>query len=182
MRTTIVHAVCLAAFIVTALPDAASAQPPLERGTWLVTPAIGLALDSDADPSLAVSGGLAYPITSFFAVEGELAHVFDMAPDDADVDSALTTVHGSLLYFFRTPYFLTPYVAAGLGVGKFSHEVRNPPASISGTELGFNLGGGITHPLSSATWFRGDVRYFKHIDDVPTVWRFSAGITIRLGP
>ena len=182
MRIGIVPAVCLTALILAATPGTAVAQPPLQPGTWLISPAIGLALDPDADPSLAIAGGLAYPITSFFAVEGELGHVFDMAPDDADVDSKLTTVHGSLLYFFRTPYVLTPYVTGGLGVGKFSHEVRNPPASISGTELGFNLGGGVTYPITGATWFRGDVRYFKHIDDVPTVWRFAAAVTIRVGP
>ena len=182
MRIGMVPALCLTALVLAATPHAASAQPPLQPGTWLVSPAIALALDSDADPSLAVSGALAYPISSFFAVEGELAHVFDMAPDDADVDSKLTTVHGSVLYFFRTPYVLAPYLAGGLGVGKFSHEVTNPPASISGTELGFNLGGGVTYPLTAATWFRGDVRYFKHIDDVPSVWRFAAAVTIRLGP
>jgi len=182
MRIGIVPAVCLTALILAAAPRAASAQPPLQPGTWLISPAIGLALDPDADPSLAIAGALAYPITPFFGVEGELAHVFDMVPDDADVDSRLTTVHGSMLYFFRTPYVLAPYVAAGLGVGKFSHEVRNPPASFSGTELGFNLGGGVTYPLTRATWFRGDVRYFKHIDEVPSVWRFGAAVTIRIGP
>ena len=182
MRIGIVPAVCLTALILTVTPDAASAQPPLQPGTWLLSPAIALALDSDADPSLAVAGALAYPISSLFAVEGELGHVFDMAPDDADVDSKLTTVHGSVLYFFRTPYVLAPYVAAGLGIGKFSHEVSVPPASISGTELGYNLGGGVTYPITGATWFRGDVRYFKHIDDVPSVWRFAAAVTIRLGP
>ena len=182
MRIGIVPAVCLTALMLAAQPDSALAQPPLQAGTWLISPTIALALDPDADPSLAVAGALAYPITPLFAVEGELGHVFDMAPDDPDVDSKLTTVHGSLLYFFRTPYVLAPYVAGGLGIGKFSHEVTFPPASITGTELGFNLGGGITYPLSGATWFRGDVRYFKHIDDVPTVWRFAAAVTIRIGP
>jgi hypothetical protein len=71
-------------------------------------------------------------------------------------------------------------VAAGLGVGRFSHQVVVPPASIETTELGFNLGAGITYPLQNSTWLRGDFRYFKHVDDVPSAWRLSASVVLRI--
>jgi opacity protein-like surface antigen len=141
---------------------------------------VGLALDEDADASLAIAGALAHRVARGIAVEGELGHVFDMAPDDADVDSSLTTVHGSVLYFLDTEYTLTPYAAAGIGIAKFSHQVARPPDSIDRTEIGFNIGGGVTIPLSDRMWARGDLRFMKHIDDVPSVWRFGAGIAIRL--
>jgi hypothetical protein len=180
MRFGSVRVICLMGVLLTAVPVAAQAQSPLQPQAALVSAAIALALDADADPSLAIAGAAAYPLTEFLAVEGELAHVFDMAPGDADVDSSLTTVHASALYFLDTAYVLTPYVAGGLGLGKFSHDVRNPPASIGRTELGFNLGGGVTYPLGAA-FIRGDFRYFKHIDDVPSVWRFGVGVSFRVG-
>jgi hypothetical protein len=160
-------------------PATASAQSPLTGG-WFLSPAVGIALDPDADVSLTVSGAAAYPLTSAVALEGELGHVFDMAPDDRDVDSSLTTIHGSVLYFFDSDYVATPYVAAGLGVGRFSHRVVLPRASIRATELGFDLGGGVTYPLPSSTWLRGDFRYFKHIDDIPSAWRFSASVVLQV--
>ena len=159
-------------------PATASAQSPLTGG-WFVSPAVGIAL-ANADVSLTVSGAAAYPVTSAVALEGELGHVFDMAPDDRDVDSSLTTIHGSVLYFFDSDYVATPYVAAGLGVGRFSHRVVLPRTSIRATELGFDLGGSVTYPLRNSTWLRGDFRYFKHIDDIPSAWRFSASVVLQV--
>lgn len=161
--------------------SAASAQSPFEPGAVTLTPSIGFALDPDADVSLAVAGAVAYPISPSFVVEGELGHVFDLAPGDADVDSSLTTVHGSLLFLIDTEYLLMPYLAAGLGVGRFSYEVTGPPASIHTTEVGVNLGGGLAYPIRDGIWLRGDLRYFNHIDDVPAVWRFSAGVVLKAG-
>jgi len=164
------------------LPRASFAQQSLlDQPGWLVTPILGLAIDEDADPSLTIAGALGHRITDRIAVEGELGHVFDLAPGDADVDSSLTTVHGSVLYVLTTDYFVAPYVIGGIGVAKFRQEVTSAPASIHQTEIGFNLGGGITYPLSDRTSARGDFRFFKHIDDVPTVWRFAVALTIRIG-
>jgi opacity protein-like surface antigen len=181
MRTPIVTFVAVSLFVLA--PRIAGAQAPTEAGgAWLLSPSIGLGLDPDADASLTLGGALGYPLTRTLAVEGELGHAFDLAPDDADVDSSLTTVHGTLLFFFPTGFELTAYAAGGLGVAKFRHDVSEPPDSIDSTELGFNLGGGVTFPLNGAVWIRGDVRMFKHIDDVPTIWRFAGGLTVRLRP
>lgn len=182
MRFRIAPVVILAAVLLASVPQAANAQPPLQPDTWLVTGALGLALDSDGDPSLTLHGAAAYPLTSQLAIEGELGHVFDLVPGSFDVDSSLTTVHATALYFFNTPYVLTPYVAAGIGLAKYSIDALTPPpASFSATEVGFNLGGGVTYPIGNALYFRGDVRYFKHNDQVPSVWRFSGGLSVRLG-
>ena len=159
----------------------AFAQSPFEPGGVAVTPAVGFALDSDADVSLVISGALAYPLGESFAVEGELGYLFDLAPDNANLDSSLTTIHGSLLYLINTEYVLRPYVAAGLGIGRLSLEVATPPESFHSTEVGLNLGGGVFYPLRDNMWFRGDVRYFNHIDDVPAAWRFTAGLVLRVG-
>ena len=179
MRTHLV-VLCVAAAALGLSPAPARAQAPVDTPGWLVSPFLGLALDEDADPSLTLGAALAHAFTEALAVEGELGHVFDMAPGDADVDSSLTTVHASALYFVDTEFVGNPYLAAGIGFARFSHDVDAPPASIGTTEVGFNLGAGITYPLSDRAWARGDFRFFKHIDDVPSVWRFAGAITLRL--
>ncbi len=179
MRFRIVPVVILATTLFASIPEAAQAQPPLQRDTWLLTGALGLGLDADGSPSLTLHGAAAYPLNSRFAIEGELGHVIDIAPGNVNVDASLTTVHATALYFVDTEYVLTPYLAAGIGIGKYAIDLT--PGSFSQTEVGFNLGGGVTYPLSGSTYFRGDFRYFKHIDDVPSVWRFSGGVTVRIG-
>jgi opacity protein-like surface antigen len=173
--------VILAVAVLASLPDAAQAQPPLQRDTWLLSGGLGLALDADANGSLTMHGGAAFPLSSELAVEGELGHVFDISPGNVGVDVSLTTVHGSVLYFINTEYVLTPYLAAGLGLGKYAVDIAGDADGFSTTELGFNLGGGVTYPLNNTTAFRGDFRYFKHIDDVPSIWRFTAGVAVRFG-
>ena len=167
-----------AILLVTTLPSLARAQSPVEAGAWTVSPLLGIAFDSDGDASLSLAGAVDYHVTPEFALEGELGHVFDTAPDDANVDASLTTAHASVLYFFDAA--LHPYVAAGIGAGHFSVAVRAPRASFDTTEIGFNLGAGVIYPLDDGLGVRGDFRYFKHIDNVPSSWRLSGGITLKL--
>jgi hypothetical protein len=47
--------------------------------------------------------------------------------------------------------------------------------------VGFNLGGGVSYQLNTSVAIRGDFRYFKHIDDIPSIWRFLAGVTVEVG-
>jgi hypothetical protein len=166
--------------LLTLAPAAAHAQSPFEAGEWVVSPAFGLAFDPDADVSPALVGAVGYPLNPSFIIEAELGHLFDLAPGDPDVDSSLTTFHAAALYFFETDYVAAPYVAGGVGIAAFSHDVTNPPDSISRTEVGVNLGGGITYPIRDRVLVRGDFRYFGHIDDVPTAWRILGSVTLAL--
>ena len=47
MRVAMAPVVILAAVLMTAAPDVANAQPPLQKDTWLLSGALGLALDAD---------------------------------------------------------------------------------------------------------------------------------------
>ena len=179
MRFGTVRLVALAALLITSIPNIAHAQAALQKGTWLASGAAGLAVDSDSNASFAIDASAAFPLNARLALEGELGHVLDLAPDDSAVDASMTTAHGNLLYLFNTSYVLTPYVTGGLGVGKFA--VNTPAGDASDTEFGFNLGAGVLYPLAGGASIRGDFRYFKHIDNLPTVWRFTGGITVRIG-
>ena len=167
-----------AILLVIALPSLAHAQSGVQAGAWTISPLLGVAFDPDGDASLALAGALDYHLTPALALEGELGHVFDTAPDDANVDASLTTAHASVLYIFDAA--LRPYVAAGIGAGHYSVEVTRPQATFDTTEIGFNLGAGVIYPLDSRLGVRGDFRYFKHIDNVPSSWRLSGGVTLKL--
>jgi len=164
--------------LVITLPSLARAQSPVQPGAWTISPLLGVAFDNDGDASLSLAGAVDYYVTPEFALEGELGHVFDTAPDDANVDASLTTAHASVLYIFDAA--LRPYVAAGIGAGHYSVEVTRPQATFETTEIGFNLGAGVIYPLDSRLGVRGDFRYFKHIDNVPSSWRLSGGVTLKL--
>jgi opacity protein-like surface antigen len=164
--------------LVITLPSLARAQSPVQPGAWTISPLLGVAFDNDGEASLSLAGAVDYYVTPEFALEGELGHVFDTAPDDANVDASLTTAHASVLYIFDAA--LRPYVAAGIGAGHYSVEVTRPQATFDTTEIGFNLGAGAIYPLDSRLGVRGDFRYFKHIDNVPSSWRLSGGVTLKL--
>ena len=97
MRFRIAPVVILMTALLVSMPNAAHAQPPLQKDTWLLSGALGLAVDGDGNSSLTLAGAAAFPLTSQLAVEGELGHVFDISPDTPDVDTRVTTVHGSAL-------------------------------------------------------------------------------------
>ena len=179
MRFGTVRLGLLAALLVSLVPHIAHAQTPFQDGTWLASGAAGIAFDPDGDASFVVDVGAAFPLSDQFALEGELGHVLDLAPDNSEIDASVTTAHGSLLYLVNTSYKLTPYLGAGLGVGKFA--VNTPAGEGSATEFGFNLGAGVLYPLSGGASVRGDFRYFKHIDNLPSVWRITGGIAVRIG-
>jgi hypothetical protein len=181
MRSRLIHTGVLAALLVALIPHLAQAQTALQPQTWVISGMAGAAVVPDASNSMTIAGAAAYPLTSQVAIEGELGHVLDISPDTAAVDTSVTTVHGSALYLIDTDYVLTPYVAAGLGAGKYAINTKMGGGDFSTTEFGFNLGGGVFYPLGGATLLRGDIRFFKHIDNVPSVWRLAAGVSVRLG-
>ena len=167
-----------AILLAVTLPSLARAQSPVQAGAWTFSPLLGIAFDPDGDASLSLAGAVDYPVTPLLALEGELGHVFDTASDDPNVDASLTTAHASVVYFFDAG--VQPYVAAGIGAGHYSVELRAPREEFDTTEIGFNLGAGVIYPVDSRLGVRGDFRYFKHIDNVPSSWRLSGGITLRL--
>ena len=167
-----------AILLVIAFPSLAHAQSAVRAGAWTVSPLLGVAFDSDGDASLAIAGAVDYHVTPAFALEGELGHVFDTAPDNPNIDASLTTAHASVLYIFDVGF--RPYVAAGIGAGHYSVELQAPRENFDTTEIGFNLGAGVIYPLDNRLGVRGDFRYFRHIDNVPSSWRFSGGVTLKL--
>ena len=81
---------------------------------------------------------------------------------------------------------LRPFLGAGLGMHFFKVEVTAPPPfgpgtveEASSTELGFDLGGGISTPLSPKTDLLGETWF--GIVDGPNTFSLRAGVSFKLG-
>lgn len=174
--------VLAAAGALSALPAALSAQSAIEPDTISVTPFLSSAFGTSADlgSSLGLGVAVAYDLTTRLGVEGELGHVFDVFGDSANVDLALTNVHGNVVYHFPVPR-VTPYATFGVGIERASVDVKVPdPAALypaSSTEVGYNFGGGVKYPLTELFVLRADLRRFQSTDLAPDYWRVYGGLS-----
>ena len=71
----------------------APAQAPLEPRTWNVSLLAGASLDPDARAASTVGLGLGHNVSERVTLEAEVSRLFDLAPDDDDIDAELTTSH-----------------------------------------------------------------------------------------
>lgn len=171
--------VCLAALPAQAQEQPAPAPMAVEQGVWSVTPFLSLTFGGDADStSLGAGAAAAYSVTDVVAVEAEVSYAFDLAGDDNEIDWTLLGASANLLYHFPLENGMVPYATAGVGVSRASIDAGGD--TVSSSEVGFNVGGGIKAPLNDSLAARGDIRYFKSSDAVPDVWRIYGGLTWTL--
>jgi opacity protein-like surface antigen len=110
-------------------------------------------------------------------------------------DSNLTTLMGNVLIGVpvggQTGPGFRPYVAGGLGIIKSSIGDVEDLFDVDSTNWGFNVGGGAMFFFTDNVGLRGDVRYFRALqDDEPDdefdigfgdfrFWRGTVGVTFR---
>lgn len=185
--------------------------PTTASADWLFTPFLGATFGGSANigvdgedfgdeferklnygASLAWMGGGAVGFEIDF---GYSPNFFEVSPDDQDFDFAgdsnVTTLMANLT--FGAPMgTLRPYAVGGLGLiktrvdgaGQFLDDIDN-------TDFGFDLGGGILAFFSENIGVRGDLRYFRSLqdhgegDDLDLglssfkFWRGTVGITFK---
>ena len=162
--------------------SSASAQSVAEPNTVTVTPFVGGGFGTSED--LGASGGIGvavgYDLTSRLGIEGEVAHLFDVAGSDANVDSPVQNYSANVVYHFDAKR-VTPYGTLGLGVEHIGRSVKDPdvlalyaPAS---TEVAYNFGGGVKYPITQNFLARADLRRFQANDLAPDYWRLYGGLT-----
>lgn len=88
---------------------------------------------------------------------------------------------------------IRPYVTGGLGLIKSRIDEPDELFDVDSSDWGFNLGAGVTGFLSDNFGIRGDVRYFRSLQDNEPgddfdvalsdfrFWRASVGATFRFG-
>ena len=67
-------------------------------------------------------------------------------------------------------------MAAGVGIGHYTVETT-AGASLARPAAGINAGGGVILVHRDDVWFRADLRYLRHEDQVPAAWRLVIALT-----
>ncbi|MDQ3068659.1 MAG: porin family protein [Acidobacteriota bacterium] len=166
---------------------------------WFISPFIGAAFGGRVPDAPKIdygaSGGWMGRVVGF---EIDVSHRPDFfkandVPDFLLSESSVTTVMFNGLY--RVPIGwerVRPYAAAGIGllrtrIGGGDDFVRG-----SGSNVGFNLGGGVMGDLGDRLALRGDVRYFRDLQELEgeseffslgndklDFWRATVGVAFR---
>jgi opacity protein-like surface antigen len=202
------YSAMLAAVTVAASPTRASAD-------WLLTPFIGTNFGGSADFGRfdefedeferrvdfgASLGWMGHGAIGFEFDFGHSPNFFQntVGPGDFDFgDSHVTTLMANVLVGIpaggqRGPGF-RPYGSGGLGLirshvsgGEFFND-------LDANDFGFNVGAGLQGFFNDRIGLRGDVRYFRSLQDNEpddefdlavsdfSFWRASVGVTIRFG-
>ena len=110
-------------------------------------------------------------------------------------DSNLTTVMGNLILGVpiggQHGVGFRPYAVGGVGIVKSRLGSSGDLFNVDSTDWGFNVGAGAMFFFSDNVGLRGDVRYFRSLEDVEPIddfnigfadfrfWRGTLGVTIR---
>ena len=194
-------------FLVSALalmlvPVSASAQ------SWFVSPYVGANFGGSAtfgdfpevDDELerrvdfGVTLGWNPQVVGFEVDLGWSPNFFTDTAGDANFefgDSNVTTLMGNVLISAPPGTGLRPYLSTGLGLIRAAITSEGLFNDLSTNDLGVNIGGGINGQFTDNVGIRGDVRYFRSLQDNEAdndfdlslgsfdFWRGTVGMTFR---
>jgi opacity protein-like surface antigen len=172
----------------------------------------GAARDANAQVYLTPFGGVTFgddaPETKFTAGAGltfmggiagfevDFGYTPDFFGEETEFaligDSNVTTFSGSLVIGPSIEGRVRPYGVAGLGIVRSRiSDAEDLFDDLTTNDLAFNVGGGVIAMISDRVGIRGDVRYFRALqddeddDDLDVeigrfgFWRATAGVTFR---
>lgn len=151
--------------------------------------------------SLLLSGGGPIAFEADFGVSPNFFQFEGDDDPDLDLDSSIQTLMGNIVFTTGVGP-VRPYLLAGAGLMRAN--LSSPGdlfADLSTNELGINVGGGVNVFFSDAIGLRGDIRYFRGLeqkeDDDPAedddfidedfgledfhFWRLTVGLTFKFG-
>jgi opacity protein-like surface antigen len=200
--------VTLAALVVGATPGRASAD-------WLFSPFVGAAFggrvhfgdfndfDNEIDTRMTYGGSLGWMGAGIIGAEldfGWSPNFFENTITDTDFafgDSNVTTLMGNVILGApiggqRGPG-IRPYASGGVGLIRTRVDGGSFFDDLTTNDFGVNVGVGLHAFFSDGIGIRGDIRYFRSLqDDEPDdefdvalsdfdFWRASVGVTFRFG-
>ena len=186
---------------------------------WLLTPYLGIVFGGAANTvdidtldeafeqrsvfgaSLATMGGGVFGLEFDFSYAPNFFQLTEGGEDFEffDVSSSITTLMGNVVLGIPIGgtggVGVRPYGTAGIGLLRANVQFEDLFDDLSSNDLGINFGGGVHVFFSDAIGIRGDLRYFRGIqneedDDFDPVdfslddfdfWRGTVGITFRFG-
>ena len=201
----------LAAVTVALTPARAAAD-------WYLTPYVGGVFAADADLGDfengadfediferritfgAALGWMSNGIVGFEADFGWTPNFFENTTGDSDFDfgdSNVTTLMGNVVvgvpFGGQTGPGFRPYASGGVGLLRTNVDGGAFFDDLSRNDLGVNVGGGFHGFFTDNVGIRGDIRYFRSLEDDEAddefdlglagfdFWRASVGVTFRFG-
>jgi opacity protein-like surface antigen len=198
----------LVALVVGATPRRASAD-------WLFTPYVGGIFGGNAnfgdfnnfedevERRVTFGGSLAWMGAGIFGVEMDLGYTpnfFENTNGDGDFafgDSNVTTLMGNLILGVpiggQHGAGIRPYVSGGVGLMRSRATGGDFFDDLDTNDFGMNIGAGMHGFFTDSVGIRGDVRYFRSLQDHEpddefdlalsdfNFWRATVGVTFRFG-
>ena len=189
------------------------AAPSRASADWLLTPFVGWNwggtanllegddFDDEFEQKAMFGASLAWMGAGVFGFEvdfGFSPNFFENTSGSGDfefADSNLTTVMGNLIIGVpiggQHGVGFRPYAVGGVGLVKSRLGSSGDVFNVDSTDWGFNVGAGALFFFSDNVGLRGDVRYFRSLQDVEPIddfnirfanfrfWRGTLGVTIR---
>jgi opacity protein-like surface antigen len=170
------------------------------RADWLLTPFAGTTFGADSTKeNFTYGGSLAYMganVVGFEVDFGYTPEFFESDNNDIDFidDSNVTTLMANLVIgapIGGSGAQVRPYVVGGLGLLRTSVTSTEQFFDISNNDFGFDVGGGLYIFFNDNVGLRGDVRYFRTLQDPEEdsefdiavgsfdFWRATGGVTFR---
>jgi opacity protein-like surface antigen len=191
LRTSSLSAIVVGVVLLYATPAHAD---------WLLTPFAGATFGADSNKEHFTYGGsLAYMGANVVGFEMDFGYTpefFESDNDDIDFidDSNVTTLMANLVIgapIGGSGAQVRPYVVGGLGLLRTSVTSTEQFFDISNNDFGFDVGGGLYIFFNDNVGLRGDVRYFRTLQDPEEdsefdiavgsfdFWRATGGVTFR---
>ena len=189
------------------------AAPSKASADWLLTPFVGWNwggtanllesddFDDEFEQKAMFGASLAWMgagVVGFEVDFGFAPNFFENTSGSGDfefADSNLTTVMGNLIIGVpiggQHGVGFRPYAVGGVGLVKSRLGSSGDLFNVDSTDWGFNVGAGAMFFFSDNVGLRGDVRYFRSLQDVEPIddfnirfanfrfWRGTLGVTIR---
>jgi hypothetical protein len=190
--------------------------PARASADWYLTPYIGGVfggnanfrdLDGDFEDELekrvsfgAALGWMGAGIVGFEADFGWTPNFFEMTEGDDDFDfgdSNVTSLMGNLVIGApiggQTGPGIRPYASGGIGLLRTRVDGGAVFEDLTRNDFGVNVGGGVHGFFTDSFGIRGDVRYFRSLNDAELedlndiglsdfdFWRATVGLTYRFG-
>lgn len=175
----------------------ATAQPV--RADWLLTPYLGTTFGGDDDRTQRLTYGAAIGWMGAGAFGFELDAGITPRFFDTDAgafdnieDSNVTTLMGNVIAGIPLGApGVRPYVTGGAGILRTRATSLGNVLDLNENHFGVNVGGGVMGFVTENVGIRGDVRYFRDLQDSDSgsnidldlggfnFWRTTVGATIR---
>jgi opacity protein-like surface antigen len=173
------------------------ATPAPARADWFFTPYIGANFGGDADDANVNFGGsLGYMGAGIVGFEADFGYApnFFEDPAAAGFDGNVTSLMANVIVGAPIGGMgegVRPYFSGGAGLLRSRIDDVDDFFDVTDNSFGINLGGGVMGFLTDNVGIRGDIRYFRNLEDEQTgddldlgvgefdFWRGSFGVAFR---